>query len=197
MIQDIVQRFSAVLFSEYIHLEEIPLFIHGHAAVVKQVGVIDLVKASLGKKETDMPLELLAMHKGVAQTFHHLLLLRSETVRILRIHRGEIHILHGIFRSADSNRFLFIIYFIQKQPVGHIEFRPFFNQLSLQLELDDGNGLMHLLIQLQVLRVVVLSIFNGKNIAVGIRVSIHGKGGERNEIDAVAFLQDIEIAVSG
>ena len=77
-----------------------------------------------------------------------------------------------------------------------MEFRSAHHQLPFQFELDDCNGLMHLLIQLQVLRVIVLSVFNGKNIAVGIGISIHGKGGERNEIDAVAFLQGREIGIT-
>ena len=166
VIQNIMQLLTAVFLPVNVHLQEISLFIHGHAAVVKKVGIVYLVQASLGKKETYMPLQLLPVHNRMAPPLHHLLFFLCQPVRVGRVNGGEIHVLHGIFRTVNGYRIFFIIYFVQKESVGHVEFRPFLNQLALQLELDDGNGFVHLHIQLHILHVVIFTVFDGKNTAV-------------------------------
>ena len=173
MIQDVVQSFSAVLLPEHVHLQEISVFIHRNTSMIKEIGIMHLVKASLGKQETDMPLQLFTMHKCMTKTLYHLLLFFRKAVWICGIHCGEVRIPHGIFHTADVHGLFLIINLVQQKPVVHPELWPSSDKLALQFELDDGDGLMHFHIQIQILAVVILSVFDGKNAAVRILSLIH------------------------
>ena len=55
---------------------------------------------------------------------------------------------------------------------------------------------MDLHVKTQILGVIVCIKLNGKGIAVYILISLHGKGGKRDQIDTVAVLQGIQAAIS-
>ena len=86
---------------------------------------------------------------------------------------------------------------LKEQSVLHGKFRAPHNQLPLQFELQHGNRLVHLHVQAQIFCVVIRIVLDGKSLTVGIFISIQRKGGKGDQIDAVAFLQRIQIAVSG
>ena len=100
MLQYIVERLAAEFFPVDIDLLEVPLFVHGHAAVVEQVGIVYLIQSSLGKKELHMLLQLLAFYETMAQPLHHLFFFRRQFIGLLPVHRGKIHVLHGIGHSV-------------------------------------------------------------------------------------------------
>ena len=91
-----------------------------------------------------MLLELFTFEEGLTDPFHYLLLIRSKCIGILGINGRKIGIVHRIFLTICHNRLLLIINFIEQQPVIHQEFRMLHNDLSLQLELHNGNCLMNL-----------------------------------------------------
>ena len=70
------------------------------------------------------------------------------------------------------------------------------DQFSLQLELDDRDRLVHLLVELGILHIVlILVILHLERLARIVVIRHHGKARQRHEIDAVAILQNIKIAV--
>ena len=56
----------------------------------------------------------------------------------------EVAVLHRIFQSVDGNDASFIVDAVEQQTVVHLEFRTTANGLGFQLELDDGDSLVHL-----------------------------------------------------
>ncbi len=142
-----------------------------------------------------MLLQLLAFNKSLTQTLHDLLFFRRQFIRTLLSHGREIDILHVIFLPVDHDRLFLIIDMIQKQPAVHAKFRPAHDQLSLQLELKDGDRLVHLHIQTQIFCIILGIIFDCKNLTIRILIDFHRKRGKRNQIDAVALFQCIKISI--
>ena len=165
--------------------------------MIQEVTIIDLIHAALGKEEFYMALQFFTARKYLLQAHHDLALFFGQLVRMFRIHGREIHVLHGIFFAVQCNDLPFEIDPVQQHPVFHMELGVTHDQLPLQLELQNGNCLMHLGIQSEVLGIVIGVELDGKGIAVGIFVSLQCKGGKRQQVDAVTILQGGEIAVSG
>ena len=141
--QHLVKLFAAAELAVHIDLFEISVLVHRHTAMIEQVGIKNLIHAALGKQEAHMLLELLAMNKGMPQALYYLLLLCRQTIRILRIDSRKIRIQHFIFLISDTDSSFFKVDLIQQQPVIHVIFRMCQDQLSLQLELNDGDRLVH------------------------------------------------------
>ena len=142
-----------------------------------------------------MLLQLLTLDKRLTQTLHDLLLFHRQLIWALFFHSRKIHILHVIFLPVDRYRLFLIIDMIQKQPVVHVKFRPAHDQLSFQLELKNGDRLVHFHIQTQILRIVLGIIFDGKSIAVRVFIDFYRKSGKRYQIDAITLFQRIEISI--
>ena len=144
-----------------------------------------------------MLLQFLTMLKGRHQTLHHQLFIFRQRIRIARIHRREIHILHGIFLTVTYHGLLLVIDLIQQQPLFHIPFRMSADHLPFQLKLQDGDSLMHPHIQLQITGVIIVIILDGKHTAIRLGIGLQRKGGQRYQVDAIALFQSIQIAVTG
>ena len=72
----------------------------------------------------------------------------------------------------------------------------FFCQLSLHLELDDGDGLVHLHVQFRLAGAACIGSFKRKTGAGVIPVHVQGKCGQGQQVDPIPLLQDIQVAVS-
>ncbi len=70
------------------------------------------------------------------------------------------------------------------------------DKLSLQFKLQDGNRLVHLHVKAQILGIVVGVILDGKSAAIRVLIGFHGKGGKGYQVDAIAILQGIQIAIA-
>ena len=197
IFQNVVQCFSAILFSADLHLHETAVRIQGDTAVIQQIAVVNLVHAALGKQKFYMALQFLTAHEHLLQAQHDLALFLREFVRMYRIHRREIHVFHGIFFAVHADRLFLEIDPMQQHPIFHMELRVSHDQLSFQLELQDSNCFMHLGVQPEILGIVIGIELDGKGIAVGILISFQCKCSQRQQVDAVAILQRGEITVSG
>ena len=92
----------------------------------------------------------------------------------------------------------FGINLIEHQAVIHMVFGMTTNDLTFEFELDDGDGLVHLGHQLSrtlQTRIVVevLGLPDGARV---IAIDLHGEVGERQKIDAVTFLERLDIGIT-
>ena len=146
-----------------------------------------------------MGLQTLTLQECRLQPVHDLPLLRRQTVRILRINRREIGIKKPVSFSLQLDLSLFVINLIQQEPVFHIEIFPLLYQLSFQLKLNNCDGLVDPHIQIHLLHPVLVraSRLDPEKLAGVILIGFQRKGCQRQHIDAVAVLQNVQIAVAG
>ena len=130
-------------FAVDFELHNLSIVGEGNAAMKQQVAVEHLIQPPLGVEEAHMLLELLAVLEGGGQLADHLVLLLGEVVGVLPVHCGEVGIRQWVGGSVDGDALVFIVDFIQQQPVIHAELRVTENLLPLQLEENNGNGLVH------------------------------------------------------
>ena len=70
------------------------------------------------------------------------------------------------------------------------------DRFPFQLKLQDRDGFVHPHIQFQIPGIVIVIILDGKDTAIRLCIRLQGKGRQRYQIDTVAFLQRIQIAVA-
>ena len=116
---------------------------HGHRTVVQQIAVLNMIHTALGVEELHMLLHFFALAEGLHQLGQHQLLVRVQCCRGGRIYGGERSIPQGIFRFPDHHRVLFPIDAAQVVPSFHLEIRVAVDDLTLQLEHHNADGLVH------------------------------------------------------
>ena len=135
----------------------------------------------------------------MAQTLHELFLLRAESVRVGGVNGGEVSVAERILLAVKDDGALGEVDIVEELAVGHLPLGVLVQHGALQLELYDGDGLVHTSQQLEHLVGVGLvvgvdawhEVFN-----VIIFVGLHGKGDQGNEVDAVAFLKSCHIGIA-
>ena len=144
-----------------------------------------------------MLLKLFTILKRGRKAFHDGVLLRCKPVRVCRINGGEIPVQHLLLAAFQQYGPPVQINAVQQVSAIQAEFRMFPDDLALHLELDNGYGLVHPDIQFRLAGAACvgpLELETGARIA---SIGIQGKGCQRQQINAVTVLQDIQIAVSG
>ena len=178
---------------------EFPVLRHGQAAVEEQVAVKDLVQPALGVNKADVLLELLAALEGGGELAYDLVLLGGEVVGVFPVHGGEVAVVQGPGPAADGHALVLVVDLVQQEPVLHAEAGVAQDLLPLQLEEDDGDGLVHPggeeLILLGVVVLVVPGQLDGEAGAVGVPVDLVGEEGQGPQGDAVAGLDDLQVVV--
>ena len=116
---------------------------HGHCTVIQQVAVLDVVHAALGIKELHMLLQFFALTEGLHQLCQYQLFVRIQRRRVGGVHCGERSIPQGIFRFSDPHGVLFPVDTAQIVSPLHLEVRVAVDDLTLQLEHQDADGLVH------------------------------------------------------
>ena len=131
------------------------------------------------------------------QLVYHVLFFGCQLVRVCRIDSRHQAIPHFIFLVVQSENLLLEVNVMQQQSVFHFEFRSSPDYLSLKLELDYTDSLMHLCYHSQCLVAVLCVIFLGIELCTRVvRIGFHGEGSEWQQIDAVSVFQCRQIAVS-
>ncbi len=144
VVKRVVQRAAAVRFPVNLHCLEGSVLIERHAAVIEEVVVVNLIKASSGEQEFHMLLQPLAVDKGPLQPLHDLRLLLCEGIGIFGIHGGEIRVQKGVLFTVYRDHAPLKIDPVQEISFFQMKFRMAADNLALCLKLDDGNGLVHL-----------------------------------------------------
>ena len=156
-----------------------------------------LVKVAFGQQKPHMLLKLLTAQKRAFQAFHHFLFLLRQRVRILRINGREIHVQHGVFLPVERNGPLLIVDPVEHSPVFHVKSLLPQNDLPLHLELDHGDCLVdpqvHLHLRLTDSIILSLQCKTGTWIRL---IYSYGKRSQRQKVDAVPVLQDIQIPIA-
>ncbi len=105
---------------------------------------------------------------------------------------------HRVGLVADGAGGVGIVDSFKQTTVLHIPFGTAFDDGGLGLELDDGDGLVHQCREVHGL-LVQMGTFeqDGLELRAGVvAVGLHGKGGQRHEVDAVALLQRGQIGIA-
>ena len=193
------QFFSCHFFAFDFHSEELAVFVHRDGGVVEQVGVANAIHSAVVQELSDVGLESFAGAEGVGQSFDEFFLFRCQRVWSVAVKRGPEGVVHCIFLSfhlhfgvvsTDSRRHV---------SVRHFPFRVFVVECSLKFELDDRDGFVHLCHHAAgffLQSVFLAELFRLERFALVFAVGFHGKGGERKEIDAVAFLQGSGVGIA-
>ena len=196
ILQNIVKFFAGIFFITDPHFPELTVFIQRYTTMVEQIGIIFQIQTSFVEHETDMLLKLLTVSEIHTETLHQFLFRRRKLIRILRINGREILVQKLIGLAFDGDGSLLIINEMKKHTVIHIKFRTPSDQLSFQLKLDDSNGLMHLHVERNLSRIMVIFRMNAKTFTRIIRISFNGKTCQRHQIDSVSIFQHIQIIVA-
>ena len=166
----------------------------------QQIAVVDLVKTALGIQEPDVPLEFFGMTEGIGELVDHVAFFRCQIVGVFRIDGGEIAVFQRVDLAADVDGFGSVIDSVQQQPVAHAEFGAAQQLLALQLEEDDGNGLVHPGGQQLVLFGIVFCVSIGeldlKAAGITVLVDFVGKNGQWPQGNAIAGFDYIQIVVA-
>ena len=105
---------------------------------------------------------------------------------------------HFIVLAADDTDTTLEVDTLQQTAVCHVPFRTALEYLRLLLELDDGNGLVHLCCQALVFLLHRVSLHQlGIELQAGVVLIVfHGKGSQRDEVDAVSLFDGCQVSVA-
>ena len=196
-LQYIKQSLATILFTVDIYLCEASILLHRDASVEKQIAIIYLVHAASFKQQPNVVFKLLAMNKRASEPLYDFLFPLCQPVRISRVNCRKACIKKLISSALKLYSALFIINMFQKQSFLHAILRPLLNELSLQLETYDGNGLVHLLYQITLhIICATWSHLKHKSGAWVILVSFQRKRSKRKHIYAIALLDHVQITIS-
>ena len=193
------QLAAAVALAVEIDFLESAVGIEGHAGVEEEVTVVDGVHAAVGEEAFDVLLQLVADAEGVVELAHQLGLLGGEVVGVCGVEGGEEGVGHLIRYAVLHEEAAFLVYILQHEAVLHLPFGAAQDHLGFELELYDGDGLVHLRDEaacLLVVRGVVLVEARAEEVAGVAGVGLHGEGGQGHEVDAVAVLEGLHVAVA-
>ena len=181
-----------------VHFGKAAVGFHRDAAVEHQAAVVVAVHGAFFVEKVYMALELVAVEEGDLQTLQHLLLSGREGVGVGRVDGREIRVPQGVLRSADGHDAAREIHLVQQHAVVHAVLGVELRGLALDLELDDGHGLVHLGDDLVVVGVgLVAGAGLGHEAGAGVVcVGLEGKEGQGPHVDAVAALHEVVVFIA-
>ena len=174
---------------------EFPIFRHGQAAMVEEVPVHGQVGRAPGEEEGIVALEAFGVEEGGLDVPEEFFLLVGQLEGILGIDGGEVGVRELVAASVDGHIFHGLpVHLLEDDPVGHFIFRMTFVELALQLEFQDGHGLMHPGSLTFIHHIVNIFIINPghKDVAGVISVDLPGKVIQDPEVDSVSVLQAVK-----
>jgi len=155
--------------------------------VEEEIGIADGIHATMREHGAHVFLEFLADAERVMELLHQIGLLRGEGVGIGRIDSGEVATLHLVLLAIDGAYATLIVDSREEHAVLHLPLRTAAEDGGLLLELNHGDGLVHLgREQLGFLVHLIARQQLGHELLAGIiLISLEGEGGQRHEVDAV------------
>ena len=158
------------------------------------------VHTPLLEEEVDVAKKLLAVTEGVQELGYDISLSFSQLVGIVGINSGEEGILEGIGLSiGEGNRPFCLVDAVQKVTILHPILGVTRNDLMLELELYDGDGLVHLPHEEDALLIVgLISIakLRSEGCTGVLAIDLHSEARQRKHVDPVAILQRGEVGIA-
>ena len=140
------------------------------------------------------------MAEGLGELVDDLALFGGQLIGIGGVHGGEVAVQQGIVHAADVDGLVLVVDPVQQGPVLHAVFGAAQDLGTLQLEEDDGDGLVHPggeeLVLLGVLLGIEIGHLDVEAGGVAVPVELVGENAEGPEADAVARLDDIQVVVA-
>ena len=164
----------------------------------QQVRVADAVHTAVGEQRADMLVQLLTDAEGVVQFLHQQFFLGRQCVGGRWVDGGEIATLHLIRLAVDGAGLSVVVNVVEQTAVLHTPFWVTLEDACLFLQLDHGDGLVHLGGQLESFLVhsgVWLQQFGDELLTRIFAIHFEGEGGQGHEVDAV-FLDGGEVGVA-
>ena len=138
------QGFSLVFLSEYVYFLKRSVGIHRHRSMEEQVRVAYIVHASVTENAFHVLAQFLASRERFVQFLYDFFFFFCQLVWVFRIDGLEQAVAHLIIFSVKLEYFPLEVDVVQQQTAVHVEFRMTPDGSSFQLELDNGDGLVHL-----------------------------------------------------
>lgn len=174
---------------------EFPFLGHGQAAMVEEVPVHGQVGGAPGEEEGIVALESFRVKEGGLDVSKELFLLLGQLEGVLGVDGGEVGVRELVAASVDGHIFHgFPVHLLEDDPIGHLIFRVALIELALQLEFQDGHGLMHpgsLALVHHVVDILVIDFWL-EDLAGVIPIDLAGKVIQDPEVDPVAVLQAVK-----
>ena len=166
--------------------------------MVEQVGVPDEVQAAVRIHAPHVFLEFFAVYERVFQLAHQFRFFFGQPVGMGRIEGRKPAVLQGVFFSVQTKHALFRIDSFQQFAVAHAEFGVPIDDGGFQLELNDGDRLVHAGHQAERLLAVraVCARFGQEGRARVFPVFFHGEGSQRKQVDPVTVFERGQVAVA-
>ena len=165
----------------------------------KKVVVHNGVHATVREQHVDMLVEFFTHHEGMMEFIHQSLFVFSKRIGIVGVDSRETAGFHLIFLAVHNVNLALEINVLQYTTVDHLPFGMFAEQLSFHLELKHGNGLVHLCCQTSTLGIhffCATAHFRNENRTRIVFVCLHRECGQRNQINAIAFLDGCKIGIA-
>ena len=162
---------------------EAAVLAHGHAAVEQQVSVEGQIHRALLVEEGHVALEPAAVGEALHEARHDVALGGRELVGVVGVERGEVAGGEVVVLARDADlavRAVGEVELVEQKAVGHVELGMAPDELALQLEHDDRDGLLD----------------RGEHVLLG--VGLLGEECQLAQGDAVGALEDVEgVVVDG
>ena len=167
--------------------------------MVEQVAVDDGIQAAVAEHALHVFAQFLALGERLVQFLHDGLFLGSEFVGMLGVYSREIGVQQFIFLALDLDDALVEVHLVKQQAVLHLKVGAALDGGSLEFELDDADGLVHLGHELRragSLGILGAAVLGNEALTRVIAIGVDGKCGQRQQVDAVAVLEHAVVAVS-
>ena len=146
-----------------------------------------------------MALELFRLAEGLGQLVDDAQLLGGQLVGVGGIDGGQVAVVQMVGHVTDGDGLVFVVDLIHQQAVIHAVLGTAHDQLTLQLEEDHGDGLVHSGGQQLVLLGILVGIgaVDGDlpALGVGVLVNLVGKDRQGAQGDAVAGLDGFDVVI--
>ena len=138
-VRHVEVRLAFVAVAEQPDLHQAAVLVQRYAAVIQQVAVVHAVHAAVVVQEGDVHIQPSAARERSFQLAYHSLFVLSQFVRILRVESGEGAFVELVHLAADVDCSGIDVYLFQHQAVVHPIVGVALYDLTLQLELHEGD----------------------------------------------------------
>ena len=164
----------------------------------EQVVVADFEHATMRKQHFGVLAQFFTHPEAMVQFLHEQFLVGSKPAGVAWVDGGEMARSHRIVFAIKSADAFLVINGFEQTAVLHHPLGTALEYLSLGLELQHGDGFVHLGCEAHGLIVegVALQQSGNELLAGVVAIGIHSKGGQWHEVDAIALLQCGEIGIA-